>query len=192
MKRFLLLLTLAFPLVYGVAHAQAAPWDTNQISWALPTTCTTGEAIAACPLTGIRLEESATVTGTYRTVATLAATSTTYTHVGVSAGPHCYRAFALSAIGDSVASNVQCKTNVKPVGPPNPPVLTVVDASAYVPVKRAWGYAMADQIGTARIGAECDETQSFGGGFYALKHPKTDVAYYIGRKARAVVASRCA
>lgn len=117
----LLLLTC----IAGIAQAQTQPWDTNVISWVAPTQCSTGEPVSACPVTGYRLEQSPTATGAYTTVATVAATASTYSHTGVTAGQHCYRAFSNSANGDSSASNVVCKTNVKPVGPPNPPVLTI-------------------------------------------------------------------
>src|SRR6185503_10771583 len=49
------------------------------------------------------------------------ATTTSFTHTSAAAGQNCYRVIATSAKGDSFPSNVACKTNTQPSGPPNPP-----------------------------------------------------------------------
>lgn len=118
--RFCLLIVL----LCGWGLAEAQTWDTNKLDWVAPTQCTTGEPVSACPVTGYRVERSATATGTYTTLATLG-NVLTYTHTGAAAGQNCYRVIALSASGNSDPSNVSCKTNTKPAGPPNPPVLTI-------------------------------------------------------------------
>lgn len=188
-----LLASLLILAMAGAAQAQTAPWDTNVITLQLPTQCMDDSPIANCPIIAIRIEEAPSATGAWRALVTLPTVGTVYNHVGVSAGQHCYRAFIDSTAGrTSDPSNISCRTNTRPPSPPKPAVITVAAIEAYIPVKRPGYWAMGDQIGTARLGAECDSGQNYGNGFYALKHPKTDVTYYIGRKPRAPVASRCA
>lgn len=174
MKRLYLLLAL---LLSSAAMAQQA-WDTNVISWTNPTTCTTGEPIAQCPITAVRVEESATTTGTFRAVATLPTIGSTYTHVGVTAGQHCYRIIVDSGKGPSGPSNVACKTNVKPVGPPNPPTnLVVVDPVAYSvkPDYQHFAFLRGAKYGKAVKGAACDETRVTSDGYYAIERPRSAV-----------------
>lgn len=157
--------------IVGIARAQAAqPWDTNILSWVLPSACSSGEPISACPLTGIRVEEATSATGAYRTLATLGANATTYTHSSATAGPHYYRVFALSANGESLPSNVATKTNVKPVGPPNPPVLKAIDAVAYN-VKADFlhfAYVRGSKAGAVKLGAACDESRQTSDGYTVI------------------------
>jgi hypothetical protein len=123
-------------------------------------------------VTGYRVEASATATGTFATVATT--TATTYTHTLVTAGQHCYRVIATSAVGDSLPSNVACRTNVKPAGPPNPPTnLTVTAPLVYDvrPNETTFAFDRGRQVGTVKLGAACDESRSTGNGFYALERP---------------------
>lgn len=119
----LLLLTC----VAGVSNAQSAPWNTNTVSYTGPTTCTSGQPVANCPVTGYRIERAATQTGTYAAVGT--STTTSFTHLSAAAGQNCYRVIALSVQGESIPSTVTgaaCKTNVEPSGPPNPPTNVTV------------------------------------------------------------------
>jgi len=168
-----LALVLFVSCVVGIARAQTQPWDTNVLAWLGPTTCSTGEPITSCPVLGYRVERSATTTGTFTTVATNV-TALTYIHNGAVAGQNCYRVIALSAAGDSLPSNVACKTNVRPAGPPNPPTnLTVTAPTAYDvrPNETTFAFDRGRAVGTAKLGAACDETRSTGNGFYALERP---------------------
>lgn len=173
------LLTLLLVSVAGSfpIYAQGAqPWDENRITWAAPTTCTSGQPVANCAVTGYRVEESATATGTYRVLATV--TGTSYTHAGVSAGQHCYRAVALSAKGDSIPSNVACKTNTQPSGPPNPPTnLTIVEPIAYNvrPDYGRFAFVRGARAGFAKIGASCDESRVTADGYMAISRPRAVV-----------------
>lgn len=135
----------------GIVRAQTQPWDTNVLTWTAPTTCSTGEPISACPVTGYRIEQSATATGIFTTVAAVG-TVLTYSHTGVSAGQHCYRVISLAATSESMPSNVACKTNVKPAGPPNPPVLTVAQVVAGVPYAPLYRQTSKAGIGSTLFG----------------------------------------
>jgi hypothetical protein len=166
------LLFLAF-FMSSAAQAQTSqPWDTNIVSFIAPTTCTSGQPIANCPVTGYRIERSAAATGTFAAVGT--STTTTFTHTGAVAGLNCYRAIAMSPKGDSVPSNVACKTNVAPSGPPNPPTnLTVVDPLAYDvrPNESTFAFDRGRAVGTAKLGAACDEARTTGQDYYAIERP---------------------
>lgn len=121
------LYAIAILFVSSVAHAQA--WNTNIIELTAPTTCTTGQPISACPVTGYRIERAPSSAGAFAAVGTTQTLS--FTHTGVAAGANCYRAVALSANGEAGPSNVVCKTNAQPVGPPNPATLRIAaDAPA--------------------------------------------------------------
>lgn len=163
-----LAIILFLTCIAGIARAQAA-WDTNVINITPATTCSTGEPISACPITGHRIEHSATSTGTFTVLTTT--TGTTYSHTGVTAGQHCYRSIALSANGDAGPSNVVCKTNTRPAGPPNPDVLTVTSPVAFnvVPNLQRFTFERGERYaGRVRIGAACDERRTTGGGYYVI------------------------
>jgi hypothetical protein len=146
--------------IAGVAQAQT--WDTNTLTWQAPTTCTSGVPISNCPVTMYRVERSATATGAYASVGT--STSLTYTHLSAAAGQNCYRVIAVAATGESDPSNVACKTNTRPAGPPSPPTnLTVTVAvvwnSTFVPVMRlsASGTINTNPVGMVAVGRRVDE-----------------------------------
>jgi len=157
----------------GVARAQTPqPWDTNNLSWVAPTTCTSGQPVANCAVTGYRIERSATTTGAFAALG--ASTTTSFTHTSAAAGQNCYRVIATSAKGDSFPSNVACKTNTQPSGPPNPPTnLTVVEPIAYDirPNEHTFAFDRGRAVGVIKVGSACDETRTTGGGFYALERP---------------------
>jgi hypothetical protein len=171
-----LLATLALLVVSlcisAAASAQQA-WDTNVLSWTAPTTCTSGQPIANCPVTGYRIERAATPTGAFAAVGT--SPSTTFTHLSAAAGQNCYRAIAMSAKGDSGPSTPPfCKTNTPPSGPPNPPTnLTVVDPIAFEvrPNEQTFAFDRGRAVGTIKLGSACDEERTTGGGFFALERP---------------------
>jgi hypothetical protein len=107
--------------IVGVAQAQTA-WNTNILTATPPTTCSTGEPITACPILEYIYERSATATGTF---AEIGRGPVNFTHLNAASGQNCYRAKTVATTGTSLPSNVVCKTNTAPVGPPNPPTLTV-------------------------------------------------------------------
>lgn len=166
MKKILVFLALAIP---SLSFGQAA-WDSNALSWQGPVTCTNGQPITACPITGYRVERSATQTGTYTAVATV--TTTSYTHTGAASGANCYRVVAIAATGTSAPSNVACRTNTPPV--PNPPTnLTVTEPVAFDvrPNESTFAFDRGRAVGIAKLGAACDETRTTGDGYYALERP---------------------
>jgi hypothetical protein len=167
----ILALALGALCITGIAKAQQA-WDTNQLQWGAPLTCTSGQPIANCPVTGYRVERAASQTGTFATVATSATTS--YTHTSAAAGVNCYRVIALSASGNSAPSNVACKTNVQPSGPPNPPTnLTVVETTAFnvKPNLQRFAFERGTKAGTIRLGAACDESRVTSDGYTVISRP---------------------
>jgi hypothetical protein len=148
MRKILSLILLIAPLS---AFAQQA-WNENRMAWDAPVGCTSGPA-TGCAVTGYRVERSATTAGTFASVGT--STVTTFTHLNAAAGQNCYRIVALSGVGDSAPSNVACKTNTQPSGPPNPPtnlqfVTTLVNGNRDTPAVPA--YRILDPRGTPRRG----------------------------------------
>ncbi len=158
-----LCLTLLLLTVAVVAQGQA--WDQNVLTATPPTTCTTGEPVSACPVTGYRFERSATATGTFTRV--IEQTGPVYTHTVTASGQNCYRVIATSANGDSLPSNVVCKTNTRPVGPPSAPTLTVTAPTAFN--IRAdfqhFAFVKSTYWGRATVGAACDEDRCVGDGY---------------------------
>ena len=151
----------------SIAKAQA--WDQNVLTATPPTTCTTGEPVSACPVTGYRFERSATATGTFTRV--IEQTGPVYTHTVTASGQNCYRVIVTSANGDSAPSNVVCKTNTRPVGPPNPPSLTVTSPTAYTvrPNLQRFAFERGSKYpGVVRVGAACDESRTVGDGYYVV------------------------
>jgi hypothetical protein len=170
------IITLFLLVFSGAANAQ---WNTNTISADAPTTCTSGQPIANCPVTGYRIERASSQTGTYAAVGTSPTPS--FTHNGASAGLNCYRMVALSAQGESAPSVVTasaCKTNVEPSGPPNPPTNLRVTATVAFNVRadfQKFAFVKSTRFGTVKLGAACDESRSVGGGFYAIERPRSQV-----------------
>lgn len=125
-------------LAFFMSKAEAQTWDENRLTWDAPTTCTNGQPISNCPVTGYRIERAAVSTGPYVAIGTSQTAS--FTHTGAAAGVNCYKVYALSATGDSEASQHACKTNVEPTQP-NPPtnirfVTQVVEGMDHSPVYR--------------------------------------------------------
>lgn len=149
MKR--LLLAIAF--IASPAMAQQA-WDTNVLNWQAPTTCTSGVPISNCPVTQYRVERSATATGAYAAVGT--STTLTYTHLAAVAGQNCYRVIAVAATGESDPSNVACKTNTRPAGPPSPPTNLVVVATTVFNLRQnGRDVLVGAAVGTVALNTAC-------------------------------------
>jgi hypothetical protein len=113
-------------------------------------------------VTGYRVERSATATGSFATVGT--STTTTYTHQSAAAGQNCYRVIAISTTGESVPSNVACKTNVEPAGPPNPPTNVTIAATTVYEVRpnlQRFTFERGNILRgvSAKIGNGCDESR---------------------------------
>lgn len=161
--------------VAGVSQAQQA-WDTNVLQWVAPATCTSGQPIANCAVTSYRVERSATATGTFASVGT--STTTTFTHTSAVAGQNCYRVIAQSAKGDSGPTNVACKVNTAPSGPPSPPTnLTVVEPIAFN-VRADYGrfaFVRGTRAGMAKLGAACDESRITADGYTVISRPRSAV-----------------
>lgn len=169
-------LVYAFALLClaGVSYAQTAPeWNEDRVRWAAPTTCNTGVPIAACPVTGYRVQTAATQTSaTWSNLADVPATQLTYMVTNVAPGNHCYRVLSISAAGVSSASSVSCTVTVQPL--PGPPTnVTVDDPIAYDvrPNESTFAFERGRAVGTAKLGAACDEARRIAGDYYALERP---------------------
>lgn len=186
MKRFLYLLTIAWPMLYGVAHAQVQPWDTNVLSYGAPTTCTSGVPVSNCPVTNYRMERSATATGAFAAVGT--SLTTTFTHTSAPAGQNCYRVVAVSSKGDSAPSNVFCKTNTPPSGPPSPPTnLTVIEPLVFNIRMQGHDVVLAQNIGLTKLGTLCGK-QCFDG---YCPVARSNVKLSVSQPAGTVLVAHC-
>lgn len=157
------------------------------------TTYEDGTPLAVADITQSRVEYGTCVGAAFGTKAgewVIAGNATTGSKSGIAPGTYCTRAYTTAKGVESLASNVVAKTINQPA--PNPPVLAVTATAAFVPVfNKTWNYwAMADQVGTVKLGTECNPDVSYGNGFFALKDPKA-VTYYHGKKLRKVVAAQC-
>lgn len=163
------ILALALLALCATGIAQAQAWDANIITITPPTACTTGQPVTACPVTGYRIERSATQNGTYAAVTTLPPTQLVYVHAGVAEGQNCYHVIATSALGDS-ATETRCRTNTRPVGPPTAPGFTVTSPTAYTvrPDYQRFAFVKSTRWGSAKLGAACDESRTTGDGFYVV------------------------
>lgn len=167
MKRHpILILSLLLASVIGsFVQAQTAPWNVNDVAWDAPTSCTSGQPISSCPITGYQILRSATPTGTYTAVGT--STTTTFTHLVTVGGQSCYKIVAQSAQGDSVPSvTPACRTNVQPSGPPNPPTnvrltVAVVAGDVRTPIFSVAGsapnYTVGTYFGSIPVGSQCGD-----------------------------------
>ncbi len=141
--------------VVGIATAQTTPWNTNILTATPPTTCSTGEPITSCPITGYIYERAPSATGTFVQIGSTP--NTTFTHTNAASGQNCYRAKTVATTGTSDPSNVVCKTNTPPVGPPNPPTLTIAATILGLNQSPSWTLGANDNrtdtfVGMAKVG----------------------------------------
>lgn len=174
--------------VAGLARAGTLTW-----TWQNATTFEDNSPLLPADITQTRIEYgtcSGTAFGTKMGEVINAGNGITVSKTGVPAGTYCSRAFTTAKGKESLASNVT--SSLIDQSNPKPPVLATVATAAFVPVyNKMWNYwAMADQVGTVKLGTECNQDVSYGNGFYALKDPK-DVTYYHGKRARKVIAAQC-
>lgn len=167
---FVIIMLLA--LLIGVAQAQTQAWNENILNWEVPTGCTDGTPISNCAVTGYQVETAATATAANWTLAGTSV-ATTFTHRGVSAGPHCYRVRANSAGGSSGYTNVACKTNVEPPPPPppvpNPPTnlrfvtvgATAHPATDWTPAFRISGSTAGTMLALVPVGRQTQSQPLF-------------------------------
>jgi len=152
-----------------------------------------GTALSVTDITQTRVEYGSCAGAAFGTKAgeyVIAGNGTTGSKTGLAPGTYCQRAYTTAKGKESGASNVVTATIDQ--SPPRPPTISATATAALVPIynKRYDYWAMGDQVGTVKIGAECDASQSFGNNYYAVKDPKA-VTYYAGRRPRAVVAVKC-
>lgn len=169
----ILALALLALCVAGIASA-----DTVVATWANPTTNTNGSAIPATgagALTQARLEYGTCVAGAFgvkagEVIRPMPATTAT---LNLDPGTTCLRVKVTNTFGrESAASNVVTRVIDAPT--PNPPAnLTVSDPVAYDvrPNESTFAFERGRPVGTAKLGAACDEDRTTGGDFYALERP---------------------
>lgn len=194
-------LAIAALCIAGVATAQTPqPWDTNVLRWSAPTACSTGEALAQCPLTGYVVERSSSGTGTFAQLSIVASSSTTYTHTSAAAGVNCYRVIATSARGNSTPSNVACIQNTAPpVGPPNPPtnlqfVVPLTTGANVSPAYRilADGSRSSPLYALVPVGSECSGPIVFNYRGKAYRRVTVTPAHLVGTSDPRNLAAPCA
>lgn len=194
MKRHpLLILSLLLASVLGsFVHAQGV-WNSNTVTWDAPTTCDQGQAISACPVTGYRIERSATQTGIYALVGTVAGNVLTFVHTNAAAGQNCYRVISVDAIGVSPTgpSNVGCRTNTAPPPPrPNPPTnLRVIETTVFNLTMVERKIMLGSDVGTVPLNTICG-TDAVMGGFRTVA--RSNVKFTKPQPLGTVLVARCA
>ncbi len=175
-----------------VVPANAQVWNSNTVTADAPTTCTTGEPITACPISGYRIERASSQTGTFASVGT--STTTTFTHTNAAAGLNCYRWIALSTRGDSAPSAVNsaaCRTNVAPIptGPPNPPTNTrVIETTVFNLTMIERGIFVGSNVGTVPLNTICGKDAVMAG-FRIVA--RSNVTFTRPQPAGTVLVARC-
>ncbi len=126
--------------------------------------------------------------------------------LNVANGSWFFAVTAISSTGkESAKSNVATKTvpvlsaaataavTVTPDTTPSPPTnLTVVEPTAFEvrPNEQTFAFDRGRPVGTARLGAACDEERTTGGGYYALERPSK---VKLSRPPRSIaLVARCA
>lgn len=171
--------------------AQTQAWDTNIVTWTGPTTCVSGQPIANCPVTGYRVERASTTTGTFSQVGTTGPSVVTFTHNVASAGQNCYRVIALSNSGNSDPSNVACKTNVQPSGPPSPPTnLRVVDQVVFDLRRDGSAWYLSRHVGNVPVGTQAVRRYTVANGAGYCQVLRSDVQHV--KASKGVLVAKCA
>lgn len=173
MKHVAVLLAVLGGFVVPVASAA-----TFVVSWTNPTTNTDGSTIPATgdgSLSSARVEYGTCNGAAFgvkagEVVRPMPATNAT---LNLPVGTHCVRVMVSNTYGaESGPSNVATRVIPPPV--PRPPTNLVVDTPvAYdvVPDYRRFAFVRGRAVGTAKIGAACDEDRTVGADLYALVQP---------------------
>lgn len=166
-------LTCAFPTTVSVP-----------LSWTPPTQNTDNSALTN--LASYRINFGTTATTLTQTM-TVPAPASGAIVLNVANGSWFFTSTAISSTGKaSVASNTASKTvaalsaadtetvTVTPDTTPNPPSnLQVIEPTAFDvrPNEQTFAFDRGRAVGTAKLGAACDEERTTGGGFFALERP---------------------
>lgn len=172
--KLLLWLTIA-SLAGSIDYARS---DTVTASWVNPVLNNNGSAIPATgagSLASARLEYGTCVGTAFGTKAgeVVRAMPVTTVTLNLDPGTTCIRVKVTNTFGlESAASNVAVKV-VSPPTPGAPTNLTVTEPVAYDirPNETTFAFDRGRAVGTARLGAACDEDRTTGQGFYALERP---------------------
>lgn len=169
MKSLRLIAALAALALAPLAHADA--WNEDTVNWGAPASCSNGEPLTSCPVTGYKVETAASKTATTWTTAATVGNVLTAKITGLTAGTHCYRVSALSANG---AGPVQVQGNDCPVAippvPGQPTNVVTVETTAYnvrADFQR-FAFVRSTRFGKVNLGASCDESRSVGNGYYVI------------------------
>ena len=177
--KLLLWLTIA-SLAGSIDYARG---DTVTATWVNPTQNTNGTAIPASgagALDGARLEYgTCSAPGVFGTKAGEVArprgtgAQPTTAVVNLAPGTSCLRVVVYNTFGNtSTPSNVAVSVVAAPT-PGQPTNLTVSEPIAYDvrPNESTFAFDRGRAVGTAKLGAACDEDRTTGGGYYALERP---------------------
>lgn len=190
MKTLAKFLILAFSIISGGAIAGTIDFTVTH-----PTQYEDNTPLSVTDISQTRIEYSICAGGAFGTKlgeVVIAGNGTTTSKSGLVAADYCSRGYTTAKNVESVAGTTLVKT--VPQAAPKPPTLSAtVRLAMTVKHTKDHGWDLVQNIGETRIGAECDETQPFGNGFYALKDPQADVTPYAGqaRKLKKTIATQC-
>lgn len=171
MKRYLL--SIALVVLAGVASGA-----TVTTSWNNPTTNTDGSAIPATgagSLTQARIEYGTCNGAAFGVKAgeVIRPMPVTTATLNLQPGTTCERVKVTNTYAnESAASNVATRVIDAPT-PSAPTNLTVSEPTAYDvrPNESTFAFERGRAVGTAKLGAACDEERTTGQAFYALERP---------------------
>jgi hypothetical protein len=161
------------------------------VSWTHPTQNTDGTALALANIASTRVEYgscSGTAFGTKAGEAVVPAPATTTTF-DLAPGTYCFRAYSktVAALGALESGPSGVASKVVPYSPPNPPVITVVNITAYeyIGPKGRNPARLGKVVGTVPLGTACG--QSMLGAYYTV--PREAVRFT--RSTRQPVVAKC-
>lgn len=176
----------------------------SQLSWVPPTTNTDSSPLTNLASYKIYYGTAAT---TLTQTKTLAAPASGDLILNIANGTWFFAVSAISSTGkESAKSNVATKTipaasatdtelvTVTPDTTPSPPSnLTVVEQTAYDvrPNESTFAFDRGRAIGTAKLGAACDETRSTGAGFFAVERPSRVKLYPKAKPVSSAYVAKC-
>jgi hypothetical protein len=184
-------MTRILALIVALLVAAGAFAGEAQLDWQNPTQNVDGTFIPPTGegrLVSNRVEWSkCTTNGNFGTVVgsyTSTAPIQQYLVPNLGVGNWCFRAYASTTYGESVASNVASK-NILPVLPQPPSGLRVAATTAYTVIKRVDRFVMLP-VGTVPAGTSCDSEQSVNG-YYVV--PRAAVTWSGNVRPDVVVAA---
>lgn len=136
----------------GTAFGAQAPSNSADLSWVAPTAYTDGSALPAAQIGAFRIYQGTSPTSLAR-VAEVAGTVRAATRGGLAVGTHYFAVTAVTVNGTESALSAVGSKVIELA--PNPPVLTVVQTTAYRMRQSVDGFEFV-ALGTVPLGTACD------------------------------------